>query len=81
MRAVPSRRENKDIPPVLSKRKSTVPPRRGTNCIPSRHVVKNYVHRPRPVEQRIYTVLSRRDKFYLPSRPFETIFTYRPVPS
>ena len=80
MRTVPSRRENKNVPPVPSKKTyrpflswkklHTVPSRREKLYAPSR-----------PVEQKIYTVPSRRDNFYLPSRPLETIFTYRPVPS
>ena len=81
MRTVPSRRENKNVPSVPSKKKSIVPSRRGRSYISSRPVVKNYMHRPVPPSKKIYTVPSRRDNFYLPSRPVVTIFTYRPVPS
>ena len=70
MRTVPSRRENKNIPPVLSKKKSTVPSRCGRNCVPSRPVVKNYMHRSVPSSKNEYAVPSRRDNFI-----------YRPVPS
>ena len=70
MRTVPSRRENKNVPPVPSKQKSTVPSRRGRNYMPSRPVVKNHMHRPVP-----------SSKTYIPSRPVVTIFIYRPVPS
>ena len=69
MRTVPSRRENKNVPPVPSKRKSNVSSGRGRNYLPSRPVVKNYMHRPVPSRQFLFTVPSRRDIFYLPFRP------------
>ena len=69
MRTVPSRRENKNVPPVPSKKKSNVSSRRGRNYLPSRPVVKKYMHRPVPSRQFLFTVPSRRDIFYLPSRP------------
>ena len=70
--------------PVPSEKKSTVPSRRGRNYVPSRPVVKNYMHRPVPSGKKIYTVPSRRDNFYLPSRPVmkkKVIVLYRPIPS
>ena len=57
--------------PCRRKKRNTVPSRRGRNYIPSRPVVKNYMHRPVPSKKYIY----------IPSRPVETIFIYRPVPS
>ena len=81
LRTVPSRRENKNVPPVPSKRKSNVSSGRGRNYLPSRPVVKNYMHRPVPSRQFLFTVPSRRDIFYLPFRPAEKIKFTPTVPS
>ena len=71
MRTVSSRREKKNVPPVPSIFFFTVLSRRGRNYIPSRPVVKNYVHRPVPSSKKyVYRPV--------PSWPF---FVYRPVPS
>ena len=71
MRTVPSRCENKNVPPVPSKKKKYRPflSWKKLYNVPSR---REKLHAPpRPVEQ----------KKYIPSRPVETIFIYRPVPS
>ena len=92
IRTVPSRLENKNVPPVPSKKKKyrpfpswkklyTVPSRREKLYAPSRPVEQKYIYRPFPSWQLLFTVPSRRDNFYLPSRPVVTIFIYRPVPS
>ena len=76
------RRENKNVPSrAVEKKKSTVPSHREKSYIPSRPIVKNYIHRPVSSSKILYTAPSRRDNFYLPSRPVVTIFIYRPVPS
>ena len=71
-RPVPENR-NKCTVPCHREKKSTVPSRRERNYIPSRPVVKNYMHRPAPSSKNIYTAPSCRDKIYLPSRPVVTI--------
>ena len=82
MRTASSRRENKTVPPVPSKKKKvlSLPVVKEIIYRPVLSVVKNYMHRPVPWSKNIYTAPSRREVFYLPSRPVVTIFTSRPVP-
>ena len=91
MRTVSSRRENKNVPPVPSKKKvpslpvveeilyRPVPSWKIICTVPSRRAKS--IYGPVPSWQHLFTVLSHRDNFYLPCRPVVTIFTYRPVPS
>ena len=78
MGTVSSRRENWNVPPVLSKKKHR--PRRRRNYIPSLPVVKNYMHRPVSSSKKIYTVPSHREKNCLPSRPVVTMCILYTVP-
>ena len=57
--------------PVPSKKKK----------VPSLPIVKKVIYRPVPSWKIIYTVPSRRAKYYIPPRPVVIIFIYRPFPS
>ena len=72
---VPSRRENKNVPSrAVEKKKYRLFPSSKKKKTPCRPVLKIILYEVR-------TILSRRAKNYIPSRPVVTIFIYRSVPS